>query len=220
MRKTKITPTLPGFIQEAIDKNLLNLNTCIPGKVQKYDPATQKAEIVPLIKKKYTDDAETEIEIPPLNNVPVYMSSCNNRKTFITIPVKVGDIGMVIFCTRSIDNFLSTVEENSNDVKPLYHDNSRHHDFSDAWFIPGILPFGMALQNVSSDDIIISNDAFIINIKPDGKITINNGTNELIETLSTLIQNLITAQVVGDIPFKPDTITLLTKDKSKIDSFK
>ena len=81
----------------------------------------------------------------------------------------------------------------------------------------------MALQNVSSDDIIIKNDNITINIDPTGKIAINNGTNELMETLSTLIQNLIDAKVItmmGAQPFIASTITALTSDKSKIDSLK
>jgi len=175
------------------------------------------------IKKRFKDKNNTIVEIPTLNNVPVRMSSCNNRKTFVYFPVKLGDLGIVHFCTRSIDNYLATPDQDCIDVKPVYHDNSRHHDFSDAWFELGGLPFDMALQNVSSDDIIIKNDNITINIDPTGKIAINNGTNELMETLSTLIQNLIDAKVItmmGGQGFIASTITALTSDKSKIDSLK
>lgn len=223
MNKTVITPTIAKFVKQAIRQDLLNLNTSMPGKIKTYDKDTQKASITPLIKKRFKDKNNTIVEIPTLNNVPVRMSSCNNRKTFVYFPVKLGDLGIVHFCTRSIDNYLATPDQDCIDVKPVYHDNSRHHDFSDAWFELGGLPFDMALQNVSSDDIIIKNDNITINIDPTGKIAINNGTNELMETLSTLIQNLIDAKVItmmGGQGFIASTITALTSDKSKIDSLK
>ncbi len=223
MNKTIITPTLVKFIKEGIRAGLLETHTCMPGKIKEYDEENQKANIIPLLKKKFKDTNNTIVELPILNNVPVYCPSCNNGKTFIHFPIKTGDPGMIIFCERSIDNYLSSNPKEDEELKPVYHDSPRHHDLSDAWFIPGILPFRMALQNVSENDIIIKNDKLIITIMPDGRIKINNDNNELIETLSTLINHLINAKVItmiGSQPFVSDTITALTQDKNKIDSFK
>ena len=108
MNKTVITPTIAKFVKQAIRQDLLNLNTSMPGKIKTYDKDTQKASITPLIKKRFKDKNNTIVEIPTLNNVPVRMSSCNNRKTFVYFPVKLGDLGIVHFCTRSIDNYLAT----------------------------------------------------------------------------------------------------------------
>ena len=223
MLKVIKTPTFAEFIKLAINKNMLELHTCIPGKIKEYDESKQKATVVPLLKKKFKDTNGTIANLPILNNVPVFNWSCNNRKTFIHMPLKTGDLGMIIFCDRSIDNYLSSSPQDDREVEPSYHDSPRHHDLSDAWFLPGILPFEISLQNISSSDIIIKNDNFTISISPDGKITINNGTNELIETLSTLIQNLINAKtltLIGAQPFTADTIVNLISDKTKIDSFK
>jgi len=223
MRKKVITPTFVQFIKEGVRAGLLDTHTSMPGKIKEYDKDTQKASIIPLLKKKFKDTNETIVDLPVLNNVPVHNIVCNNRKTYMYFPVKVGDPGMLHFCERSIDNYLSSTPNESKELIPVYHDSPRHHDLSDAWFVPGILPFSISLQNVPENDIIIKNDQLTITIDPSGKIKINNDSNELFETLSTLINNLINAKVItmlGSMPFITDTITALTQDKNKIDSFK
>lgn len=219
-RTTKVS--LAELIKEGIRGDLLNLHTSMPGKVKVYYKDEQKADIIPLIKKKYKSN-NNEVEISVIQDVPVYCLSCNNGDTFMHIPIKEGDLGMLVFCERSIDNYLSSIPDENDSIKPIYHNSYRHHDISDAWFIPGILPFRKSLNNISSDDIIIKNSNIEVHIKPNGKIVINNGSYELVETLSTLIQNLIDAKVItmmGAQPFIASTITALTQDKTKIDSFK
>jgi len=223
MIKTNKTPTLAEFVKKAFRKEALKMHVSIPGKIKEYDKDTQKAIVVPLLKKKWTNSSSTLSDLPVLSNVPVHCLSANNRKTFIHLPIKKGDLGMIMFCDRSIDNYLSVSPREGEEVKSAFHNSPRHHDLSDAWFIPGILPFKVALQNITSDDIIIKNDETKITIMPDGKITIENSNYELIETLSTLIQNLIDARVItllGPQPFLASTIALLMQDKLKIDSFK
>jgi len=223
MIKTSKTPSLAEFVKKAIRKDLLEVHTSIPGRIKEYDESKQKATVVPLLKKKWRNTNGTLGDLPILNNVPVFSWSCNNKKTFIHLPLKPGDLGMIMFCSRSIDNYLSSSPQEGEAIRPVWHNSPRHHDLSDAWFIPGILPFELSLKNISLNDIIIKNDKLTIKIDPDGKITIENDSNELIETLSTLIQNLINAQVLtlmGPSGFLADTLALLTIDKSKIDSFK
>jgi len=223
MIKTNNTPSFAEFVKKAFRKEALEIHVSVPGKIKEYDSDTQKATVVPLLKKKWKDGLSTLSDLPVLSNVPVHCLSANNRKTFIHMPLKAGDLGMIMFCDRSIDNYLSSSPQEGNEVKPTFHNSPRHHDLSDAWFVPGILPFSLALQNITTDDIIIKNDNTKITISPDGKISIENSNYELLETLSTLIQNLIDAKVItllGPQPFLANTIALLTQDKTKIDSFK
>jgi len=220
------TPTLSEVIFEAIEKKLLDLHTALPGKVDKYYIENQSADIKPLIHKKIRlSNSLKEVSLPVVTRASIIWPSVNNSNTFMTFPLKPGDLGVLIFCERALDNYLASIPEIDYPFKinPSFHNNTRHHDLNDAWFIPGGLPFSKALQDVSEDDIVIKNNNIKINIKPDGKITINNGSYELIETLSTLLQNLISAKVLtmaGAMPFITTTINALTNDKVKIDSFK
>jgi len=222
MIKTIKSPSFSELIKMALRNISLDIHVSIPGRVTKYDKSTQKASIAPLLKKKFNDINATLADLPILNNVPVLQMQCNIRNTFVYMPIKVGDLGMIMFCDRSIDNYLSSVPQ-EGEIKSVFHNDHRNHSLSDAWFIPGILPFSVALSGINDDDIVIKNESTQINIKPDGTITIDNGTNELIETLSTLVDNLINARILtlmGPQPFIADTLTKLIEDKFKIDSFK
>ena len=223
MIKTNKTPSLAEFVKKAFRKEALEIHVSVPGKIKEYDGDTQRATVVPLLKKKWNNSSSTLSDLPILNNVPVHCLSANNRKTFIHMPIKKGDLGMIMFCDRSIDNYLSSSPQEGTEIKPIFHNSPRHHDLSDAWFIPGILPFKVALQNITTDDIIIKNDNTKITIFPNGKISIENDTYELIETLSTLVENLVNARVLtlmGPQPFTTNTLTNFIQDKLKIDSFK
>lgn len=233
MNKTIITPTFAQFVKDAIRSELLEVHTSMPGKIKEYDETTQKASITPLLKNKYKDSPNTIVDIPICNNVPVKQRSCNNGDTFIYIPVKVGDLGMLHFCERSIDLYLSASPEEGQEIDAIYHNNSRHHDLSDAWFEPGILPFAKALQNVSSDDIIIKNDKITITIDPSGKISITNeavapGPYDLITVLSELLATLKTSTYITtggpDGPWttvrNPADIAAITAHEIALNSFK
>jgi len=220
------TPTLSEIILEAIEGKLLNVHTALPGRVDKYYVENQSADIKPLMHIKFALGRDSaQVDIPTITRASVVWPAVNNSNTYIHLPLKPGDLGILIFCERALDQYLASVPEVDYPffVDPAVYSYPRHHDVNDAWFIPGGLPFAKALQDVSEDDIVIRHNDFKINIKPDGKITIDNGSYELIETLSTLLDNLINATVQtddGPRPFTPTTITALTNDKSKIDSFK
>jgi len=217
------TPTLSEIIFEAIEKKLLDIHTILPGRVEKYY-GDQSADIKPLITKKMRlSNNLQEVSLPIITKASVVGRSVNNGNTYVHLPLKVGDLGILLICERSLDNYLASTPDINDKINPSFHNNARHHDLSDAWFIPGGLPFSKALQDVSEDDIVIKNNDIKINIKPDGKITINNESYELIETLSSLLDNLINATVQtddGPRPFTSTTISDLNSIKTKIDSFK
>lgn len=210
-------PTLATVIQDAIKRGQLELHTSFPARIKSYDCNTQKASVIPLIKKKYLVP-DKWVDLPVINGVPVHWPIADGGKSYIHLPLKAGDLGMCIVAERSIDKYLSS--DGNNSIIP---DSSRHHDISDSWFIPGVLPFTFILDDITSNNLIIKNDNLKIEIFPDGKIEINNSANELLSVLSDLIQHLIDAKVLtalGAQPFIASTIALLTQDKTKIDSFK
>jgi hypothetical protein len=214
-------PTFSEFIREAIRADLLDLHVSMPGKVDTYDHTTQKASIVPLIKTKLKDYDSTEIEIPVLNNVPVRWDCANGGESFIHLPLKPGDTGMIMFTDRSIDNYLSI--SSTSEIVPLYHDNPRHHDLNDTWFIPGIRPFAKSLQNTSADDIIIKNGDLTIQIDPDGAIAIKNSEisdliNLLHETL-TYIKDARVLTMMGPQGFLVSDIALIEANLTLIETY-
>lgn len=106
------------------------VNGMEPVKVTKYDQVTQRVSIQPLIKKSHVDEKGTRVltiqaEIP---EVLVWFLGNSGR---VTVPVKKGDLGIAIYCGRSLDVF----KEVGGVVDPK---DDRRHDRNDVIFIPGL----------------------------------------------------------------------------------
>lgn len=199
--------SLLKLINKAIENKLLETYTSIPGKVYSYEKNLQKAVVKPLPKinfdnynLNFSETLPEEISYEELNlihDVPVLQRSGNIGKAYIHIPVKKGDLGMLCFTTRSIDTYLAGKGDHY-DVT-----DDRHHELSDAYFIPGILPFGSAYKVVSNDNIEICNENSIIKIMPDGKFSFSGETSELLDLISSLMDKLSTttvATLMGPMP--------------------
>ena len=64
-------------MRQAIQFQLYDVHTALPGQVIAYDYSTQKASIQPCLKKSYLDG--TTQEMPILNNVPVVFPKAGGR---------------------------------------------------------------------------------------------------------------------------------------------
>jgi len=209
------TGTLSEIINTMIESKILDIHTSMPGRVETYDHATQKADIKPLLRKKYTVNGGTIVEIPVIPGVPVQWASANNGAAYMHLPLKPGDLGLIIFTERSIDTWLSGNGEITSPNDP------RHHDLSDATFIPGIRPFKQPLSNTNADNFILQNGSIRIELDPSGKISITGASNELLSVLKDTIDHLISAKVftgLGALPFTAATIANLTSDKTNLET--
>ncbi len=210
------TPTLAEVIREAIKSHILDLHTAMPARVERYDHARQKADVKPLLRKKYKA-SEAATEFPVIPSVPVQWPSAGGGEAYIHLPLKQGDLGIVLMCERSIDSWLSGDGQITSPQDP------RHHDLSDAVFIPGVRPFKRALGNICGDNLVIQNGSLRIELDPGGKISIEGASNELITVLIGVLDHLISAKILtlwGASPFTADTIANFTADKAKLNTFK
>ena len=159
------SPTLAEVLQNAIRAEMLDIHTMLPARVEKYDSETQKASISPLIKKKYVDDEV--VQLPVINDIPVQWPSGGDA--FIHMPLVVGDTGMAVFAERSLDKWLSG---NGKAVAP---DDPRHHNITDAVFIPGIRTFTAALSGINGDSVHIKHGDAEIELTSGGDVNILGG---------------------------------------------
>ena len=217
---SEATETLSELLLQAIRSELLDVHTCLPAKIQKYDSETQKADIIPLLKKKYKFNDEAT-DLPVITNVPVQWPSVNAGAAFIHLPLKVGDLGWVVFAERSIDTWLAG---EGDSVSP---EDPRHHDLSDAIFMPGGLPFKKALSISSPDNMTLKNDKMTIEIDPSGKIKIEGAAQELLTVLDSFMTNVIGATVIiasgssaGTYPLDSATVAALTQDQVNLNTLK
>ncbi|MEW5803906.1 MAG: Gp138 family membrane-puncturing spike protein [bacterium] len=210
------TPTLAHVIREAIRSQILDLHTAMPARVEKYDPASQKADVKPLLRKKYkASDIDTEFPVIPA--VPVQWPSAGGGKAYLHLPLKAGDLGIIIVCERTMEGWLCGDGQITSPKDP------RHHNLSDAVFVPGIRPFKKALAGVSSNNMVLQNDKLRIELDPSGKVSIEGTSSELITVLVQVLTHLISAKVLtswGASPFTADTIANFTQDKVQLTALK
>lgn len=183
------TPSWAQVILDAFEARLCEVHTAIPGKVEKYDKLKGVADIQPLLKRKFKDGEV--VDLPICNQVPV----CFPRTTtsYIHLPIKKGDVGLLIFSERSVDRYKNL--GGSQDPQ-----DPRKHSLSDGFFIPGGYPItappssvvqdALHFKNVSSEVIMyengqieLKNSIGSVSLTNDGKFSVNNGVAELVDLM-------------------------------------
>jgi hypothetical protein len=206
---------------------LNSVHTAMPGIVQSYDPATNKATIQPALNKAYESGP---MPMGLMENVPIMFQSGSNFA--INFPITVGDYVLLVFCERSIDLWKAV----GGQVTP---DDPRKFNLSDAIAIPGLMPFTGDFSRNNGEDFIISFAGSEIRIKANGdiqiktsnKVAIGNETVELLQEISDTLAGIaaITTTIIvppsGGIPFPGeafpiDNAATFNTIKTQIDSIK
>ena len=179
-------------------QNAMRLNTCIPGIINGFDPATQTVSATPAIMAKKTsieDESVEYIPYPMIINIP--LSIIRGAGLSITQPITVGYPCTLIFSQRSIDNFILEKKE----VPPVEGPNPyttaiRCMDMTDAMCFPGIITQVDKLGTYATDAIEIKSD--------DDKVKVSVKTDSL-----TLKQDSATIELAGgNITMNAGTITI------------
>lgn len=162
----------PEAAQRAIlDGRQALIWTALPAIVTKVDFTKMTCEVKAAIQAPINkEDGTTEyVELPPLVDVPLVFPSGGGFT--ITFPVAVDDEVLVVFSSRAIDAWWQ-----SGGVQlPV---ETRMHDLSDAFAIPGPKSQATKISNVSSSKMQIrNNDGDVyVEIAANGKITLKSET--------------------------------------------
>lgn len=148
-------------IEAVVEQRLENIHTCLPARIEKYDYSVGKADVKPLIKKKFRDG--DVVSLPVIPSVPV--SWPRTKTAVLHFPLVKGDTGIVVFSERSLEIWLSK----GGDVLP---GDPRKFDLTDAVFIPGIVPFNVDNLADNNDDVILQYKNTGIRIKKNGDVEI------------------------------------------------
>ena len=159
------SPDMLQIIKDAIRGELANLWTSLPCIVDSYDSNAVTVVVQPTIKipvKKINGSVEL-VQLPLLMDVPV-MFPCAGGFT-ITHPINVGDECFVSFASRNIDIWWQ-----SGGVQNPF--DTRKHDLSDGFAFFRPQSQANKIENISTTDLEIRNDANTCNIQfsPAGEI--------------------------------------------------
>lgn len=185
--------SLEELLKSAIQSEMNNVYTSIPCVVVavRDNLSTMMVDIQPSVNQKMKDGTVRERTV--IQGVPVQFQV--SKTSGFTFPVKVGDTGIALFSMRNIDSWKSG---NGNPVTPQ---NFAKFDKSDAIFIPGIQPIGVAVNNPNKHTLSHdTNDTVVfhnlgqgaeceLRLKADGSIQITTSNQPIVITGSEVTVN-------------------------------
>ncbi len=181
-------------IKGVIQNSLLNLNFCLPGQIETYDPKLKKVSVKPLLKKQLSGQ---EVVIPVIENVPVVFTS--SKSSIVSTPLKQGDGCLLIFSQRSLDEWLSK----GGDILPK---DPRTFDLSDAICIPGLFPFNDPGRVPTGEALEIYND--------NGNVEIQGNTDFAVRFSS--LETSINSYATSSDTERTNIITAINAELTKI----
>lgn len=152
--ETSRSPTLTETLEAAVDEAIGDIYSMLPGKIELYDPILQKANVKPLIKRRFVgqDGNEDADVLPVLMDVPILFPRGGGY--FLTFPLVPGDNVTLLFADRSIDDFLYGDGVIDTDPKDL-----RKYDITDAVAIPAFYPFVKNIKNVVASGAVLGKES-------------------------------------------------------------
>ncbi|EOD2819790.1 Gp138 family membrane-puncturing spike protein [Providencia stuartii] len=138
-------PTLLDVMNQYAQNQRYDIHTALPGKLLSCNGHSATVE---LMISHVTKEGKV-IELPPLVDVPV--GFYRGGGFCVTVPVREGDEGLVIFAERCIDGWYVSGKQS----QPLDH---RFHDLSDAFFLPQGSSQPNKIPNYSSDSLSLQTD--------------------------------------------------------------
>jgi hypothetical protein len=146
--------TSPGFvdvIRRAMESRLMDLHVSLPGKVTRYDAATQLADVQPMLKRQVPkrDGSVLLEELPIVPSVPVVFP--RSSAFFLSFPIQPGDFVLLVFVERDHSEFMRTGENADPGDRRMHH-------LSGAVAIPGFFPGPLALEGAHASQMAMGAD--------------------------------------------------------------
>lgn len=165
-------------ISSAIEKALLGVNTMMIVKVVAFDSDNQTVDVQPCVMMRSRNDDSTttftnrlgevvpyeDVEMPVILKAPLcYMRSGNYM---VTIPVQVGDTGMLIISQRDI-----SIWKQKGDIQP--QGEVSVFDINDGVFLPFVPNQVNKISDYNNNALEIRADSDKITLDGSGTITFN-----------------------------------------------
>lgn len=224
MAERPVDPDLEDVLTAREEAARLDLDVAIPARVERYDAATQTADVVPLLRRPVPrpDGGHAFEADPVVPSVPVQWPRVGAWA--LTMKVEPGDTGLLLCC----DGDVGTWRAGGGDVvDPV---NLQRHHLSHAVFLPGLYTRGRALARAATGTagMVIGSDtsAARITFNTDGSVEVAQGSTVVIRVdatgtvqlggtgLAALLDGVVTAR--GIDPFTGATYGALGNASSRV----
>lgn len=164
---------LTNLLGASVDGRMADVHVAIPGRVETYDAALQKASVQPLVMRAHEgeDGGRVAQKLPVIPEVPVLFPGGGGFS--VTFPVQRGDVVLLVFSEASLDKFL--VRDGIVDPQ-----DDRRHNISDAIAIPGLRNFKSPRSGVSGTSMVVGPDSGSAKIEFDGSLVKVGGNQPLV----------------------------------------
>lgn len=141
MKKAALT----RLVKRSFIEMMKDVGTSIPGHIIAIDPDSMLAQVqIGIVRTKV---GGVTFEPSPLVEVPVYVAGGD---FFVESEINPGDEGIILFSQRCIDDWVQTGGVAQNPIM-------RFHDFSDAYFLPGLRSQVNRITDFKNDGIRMRN---------------------------------------------------------------
>ncbi len=198
------TPSLPEYLNTAINGWLVEMHTAMPGTILSYNAATGLAKVQPGNMRVYTDRPEP-VALPVIPGVPVII--LGGADNWLRFPIKKGDTCFLHFSERSLERWM----ENGGQVNPS---DSRRFALKDAVAVVGLRHKGAPVRPIgAADSLELAYGRVRLELTKGGKLKLGNDHVELLALLDGIIDHILALTVVGPLPLTPASIAQFTADK-------
>lgn len=169
------------------------LHTAFPARVQEYRAASQRADLVPLIKHPVPQpDGSVDYEdLPVLPDVPIVFPRAGSW--FLSFPIAAGDFVLVVCQEAAAGHW------EAGDGDAQYPGDLRRHHLAHAVALPGYYPARRALENADAAALILGHDGgFRLAIKADGTAELPEGSAVYVALANLVDQRLAAIQSAFD----------------------
>lgn len=142
-----MTDRLAGTLRRVLEAWAPSVHVAIPATVERYDPATQRADLRPVVPSVIPaadedEDAPAREPLPVLPSVPILWP--RGGGAFVHLPLAKGDGVLVVVCDHDLSAWLRTGEANADPG------SAGAHALVGAVGIPGLAHRGAALSEGST----------------------------------------------------------------------
>lgn len=145
-----------------IDRQMLDYRTAIPCVVVSAAADGTTVDVQPAVSlQQRIDGARRPVALPILRGVPVAVSGSSTLGYFVCVPMAPGDDGLLIVCDRALDSW----QYGSGVQMPPDAQTPRHHDLTDAVFVPGLSRRSNAIPGYPTDALELRNRAGTVKMR-------------------------------------------------------